>query len=208
MSWELAPGLESMHPPPPLQSNHFHPPPLAPPYPPLLHTFCLLLILPTFKLPPLILQKLYSPTPVQHLSSSALWPLSWPWRTFLPVVVTDTWYNLPGWCVHLTLWHFLSRNIGWYYCWFLLLMKFMSVTRHEMPLVYFRLTNYFHTIFGVSNSYYLIHAILAIQFIFLLFLISTQMTDNTIWSYVQTKLFTNDELRSDEASYYNIPSFV
>ena len=37
---------------------------------------------------------------------------------------------------------------------------------------------------------------------------STQMTDNTIRSYVQTNLFTDDKLLLDEASYSNTPSFV
>ena len=36
-------------------------------------------------------------------------------------------------------------------CYFLLLMKFMSITRHEVQLVYFSWTNCFHTIFGVTN---------------------------------------------------------
>ena len=89
-------------------------------------------------------------------------------------------------------------------CFFILLKKFMIITRHEVTLVYFRLTNCFHTIFGVSNSKYSIHAILTIQFVFPLFLTSTYMTANTIRSYVRTNLFTNDELQLDEASYSNI----
>ena len=71
------------------------------------------------------------------------------------------------------------------YCCFLLLMKFMSITRHEVPLVYFGLTKTFHTIFGVSNSEHSIHAIVAIQFVFPLFLASTQINADTIQSYVQ-----------------------
>ena len=39
-------------------------------------------------------------------------------------------------------------------CYFLLLMKFVSIMRHQVPLVYFEWTNCFHTIFGVSNSKY------------------------------------------------------
>ena len=37
-------------------------------------------------------------------------------------------------------------------CCFLLLMKFMSITRHKVPLVYFKLTNSFHNFSRVSNS--------------------------------------------------------
>ena len=33
------------------------------------------------------------------------------------------------------------------------------------------------------------------------------MTDDTIRYYVQTNLFTNEELHLDEASYSNTPSF-
>ena len=38
--------------------------------------------------------------------------------------------------------------------------------RHEVPLLYFKRTNCFHTIFGVSNPKYLIHARIAIQLVF------------------------------------------
>ena len=79
----------------------------------------------------------------------------------------------------------------------------MSVARHELPLVYFRRNNYSHTIFGVSNSKYLIHAILTIQFVFPLFLMSTKMTANTIWYYVQTNFLRDNELQLDESSYSN-----
>ena len=50
-------------------------------------------------------------------------------------------------------------------CCFLLLMKFMSITRHEVPLVYIKRTNCFHTISGVSNSKYAIHETYANQFV-------------------------------------------
>ena len=79
-------------------------------------------------------------------------------------------------------------------CCFLLLIKFMIITRHEVPLVYCKWTNCFHIIFRVSNSKHSIHAILAIQFVFPLFLTSTQMTADTIGSYVPKKSFTDDKL--------------
>ena len=66
----------------------------------------------------------------------------------------------------------------------------------------------FHTILGVSNLKYSIHAILAIQFVFPLILTSTQMTADTIRSSVQTNWFADNELQLDEASYSNTPSFV
>ena len=89
-------------------------------------------------------------------------------------------------------------------CYFILLMKSMIITRQEVPLVCFRWMKCFHTILGVSNSKYSIHATYAIQFIFPLFLTSTQITADTIWSCVQTNLFTNDELQFEEASYSKI----
>ena len=36
-------------------------------------------------------------------------------------------------------------------CCFLLLIKFMIITRHEVPLVYFRQTGFFHTILGFQT---------------------------------------------------------
>ena len=108
--------------------------------------------------------------------------------------------------------HFLYTKVKIYVsqdsCCFLLLMKFMSVIRHEVPLVYFKLTSCFHTILWVSNSKYSIHSIIAIQFVFPLFLTITQMTSNTIRSPAQTNLFTDGELQLDEASYSNTPSRV
>ena len=79
------------------------------------------------------------------------------------------------------------------YC-FLLLMKLMIIARHKVPLVYFRLTSFFHTIFGVSHSKYPMHTILPIQFVFLLFLIRTPLTTGMIRSYVQTNLFTDEKV--------------
>ena len=58
---------------------------------------------------------------------------------------------------------------------------------------------------------YLIHARIAIQFLFpyfsnkyvSIFLTSTYVTADTIWSYIQRNLFTDDELQVDKASYSN-----
>ena len=61
-------------------------------------------------------------------------------------------------------------------CCFLLLMKFMIIMRHEVPLVYFESTICFHTIFGVSNSKYSIHATYTNQFIFPIFLTITSQS--------------------------------
>ena len=87
------------------------------------------------------------------------------WHAYLNILIPAPSYQCGRWTLILC--------AGTLDCCFLLFMKVVSITTHEVPLVYFRRTNCFHNIFGVSHSKYSIHAILAIQFGLPIFLTST-----------------------------------
>ena len=91
----------------------------------------------------------------------------------------------------------------------------MSITRHEVPLVYLKCTNFFTMFPGFQTRIFDPRNVrdpirspnLSNEYISI-FLTSTYVTADAIRSYAQTNLFTKDELQLDEASYSNTPSFV
>ena len=84
----------------------------------------------------------------------------------------------------------------------------MSITRHEVPLVYFKCTIFFTTFpnfqtlqFNPHNLYDSIWSPDLSNKYVSMFLTSRYKTAETTRSYVQTNLFPNKELKRDEASY-------
>ena len=76
---------------------------------------------------------------------------------------------------------------------FLLLRMIYEYYEARIVISLFQMYELFSQRFRVFKLEYSIHATYAIQLCLPIFLTSTYVTTDTIWSYVQTNLFTNDE---------------